>query len=120
MVSETTEAAVSSMVGRRLPVVDGKPTWPTEPGDYCGPVMGWTGDVPAVFFLKPNARDPDVPPGRRSVQHVTSPPHTFRECPDGSLEIRASISNRVVGDTTGASDDGWHGYLDEGHHWRQV
>jgi hypothetical protein len=91
-----------------------------RPGDYFGPVTGYTGDVPAVFFLKPNARDTDAPPAARSVQHVCSPPHTFRECPDGSLEIRASISNRLAGDTTGHSDDGWHGYLDEGHAWRQV
>lgn len=108
------------LVGRRLPVVDGKVTWPTEPGDYCGPVTGMTGEHPAVFFLKPNARDEDVPPRSRSVQHVTSPPHTFRECQDGSLEIRESISNLVRGDADGSSDDGWHGYLDEGHRWRQV
>jgi hypothetical protein len=109
------------MIGRRLPVVDGKPTMPTEPGDYCGPVTGFvSGDVPAVFFLKPNARDADVPARARSVQHVTSPPHTFRECGDGSLEIRNSISNLLRGDTTGQSDDGWHGYLDCGHVWRKA
>ena len=108
------------MIGRRLPVIDGKMTCPTEPGDYCGPVMGWTGDLPAVFFLKPNARDPDVPARARSLQHVTSPPHTFRECPDGSLEVRESISDKTIGDTDGSTSDGWHGYLDEGHVWRQV
>ena len=102
------------MIGRRLPVVDGKPTWPTEPGDYCGPVYGFTDDKPAVFFLKPNARDPGAPPMARSIQHVVSPPHTFRECPDGSLEIRASLS-----DVHSGGSDGWHGYLDEGHVWRQ-
>jgi hypothetical protein len=73
-----------------------------------------------VFFLKPNARDEGVPAHARSVQHVCSPPHTFRECPDGSLEIRASISNLCTGDVGGNTDDGWHGYLDEGHSWRQV
>jgi hypothetical protein len=79
--------------------------------------MGYTGDKPCVWFLKPNARDPGVPTRARSVQHVVCPPHTFRECPDGSLEIRASI-----GDTAGpgTESDGWHGYLDEGHVWRQV
>jgi hypothetical protein len=92
-----------------------------QPGDYFGPTTDFTGGgVPAVFFLKPNARDEGAPPGAHSVQHVCSPPHTFRECPDGSLEIRASISNLLRGDTTGQSDDGWHGYLDEGHVWRQV
>lgn len=91
-----------------------------QPGDYFGPVTGYTGDLPAVFFLKPNARDPDAPPRARSVQHVCSPPHSFRECPDGSLEVRPSISNLLRRDTDGHSDDGWHGWLDEGHRWRQV
>ncbi len=91
-----------------------------RPGDYFGPHVGMTGDLPAVFYLKPNARDPDAPLRARGVNHVCSPPHTFRECPDGSLEIRPSISNLLAGDTTGQSDDSWHGYLDEGHIWRQV
>jgi hypothetical protein len=104
------------MIGRRV----GSIAEIELPGDYYGPDVGYTGDLPAVFFLKPNARDEGVPPHARSVQHVCSPPHTFRECPDGSLEIRASISNLLRGDTTGQSDDGWHGYLDEGHSWRQV
>lgn len=105
------------MKGRRLPVVDGKPTMPEQPGDYCGPVLGYTADLPCVFFLKPNARDEGVPPRARSVQHVVSPPHTFRECADGSLEIRPSISNLT---SRGEYDDGWHGYLDEGHEWRRA
>lgn len=88
-----------------------------RPGDYYGPTTRYTGNKTAVFFLKPNARDDDAPPRARSLQHVTSPPHTFRECADGSLEIRASIGDTAVGDT---ESDGWHGYLDEGHVWRQV
>lgn len=95
----------------------GKMTLPEEPGDYCGPVVGYTGDLPAVFFLKPNARDDDAPRAARSLQHVESPPHTFRECPDGSLEIRPSIGTTARGSD---ESDGWHGYLDEGHVWRQV
>jgi hypothetical protein len=91
-----------------------------RPGDYFGPVTGFTGDLPAVFFLKPNARDPGVPARSRSIQHVCSPPHAFRECADGSLEIRPSISNLLRGDADGHSDDGWHGWLDEGHVWRQA
>jgi hypothetical protein len=90
------------------------------PGDYYGPIRGYTGDLEACFFLKPNARDEGAPAGARSVQHVCFPPHAYRECPDGSLEIRPSISNLLKGDPTGRSDDGWHGYLDEGHAWRQV
>lgn len=64
------------MKGRRLPVdpeynarYDGTiPFMGIErPGDYCGPVKGWTGDKPAVFFLKPNALDPDAPPIAREI-----------------------------------------------------
>lgn len=101
------------MIGRRV----GSFTEIEQPGDYFGPADNYTGGVPAVFFLKPNARDEDAPARARSVQHVCSPPHTFRECPDGSLEIRPSISNltRHGGSET---DDGWHGWLDEGHVWR--
>lgn len=91
-----------------------------HPGDYWGPVKGYTGDLEACFFLKPNARDEGVPAQARSMQHVCFPPHAYRECEDGSLEIRPSISNLLAGDVGGASDDGWHGYLDEGHVWRQV
>jgi hypothetical protein len=91
-----------------------------RPGDYFGPDGSHTHGVPAVFFLKPNSRDPGVPARSRSIQHVCSPPHVFRECPDGSLEIRESISNLLANDPSGQSDDGWHGYLDEGHIWRQV
>jgi hypothetical protein len=111
------------MIGRRLSVVDGKLTFPELPGDYCGPVYGYTSDLPAVFFLKPNARDANAPPSARSVQHVTAPPHTFRECADGSLEIRNSIGETKT-HSIGVPDidipDGWHGYLDEGHVWRKA
>lgn len=100
------------MKGRRLPLG----TMPTEPGDYMGPVTNYTNGVPAVFFLKPNARDVDAPKRARRIQHVTSPPHSFRECADGSLEIRESISDMAGG---GGESDGWHGYLDEGHVWRK-
>lgn len=107
------------MKGRRLPVVDGKMTTPTEPGDYCGPVTGYTGDLPAVFFLKPNARDEGVPARARGIGHVTSPPHTFTEEEDGTLTISASISDRTADDKAGETSDGWHGYLERGI-WRQV
>ncbi len=89
---------------------------PKQPGDYMGPIVGYTGDLPAVFFLKPNAKDPDAPRRARAISHVVSPPHTFRECPDGSLEIRPSLSDFAAG---GGDSDGWHGYLDEGHVWRK-
>lgn len=81
------------------------------PGDYCGPIMGYSGPgVPAVFFLLPNAGLESDLPARHSIDHVVSPPHRFRECPDGSLEIRESIG----------AQPRWHGYLDEGHRWRGV
>lgn len=102
------------MIGRRVPTIGGI----EQPGDYCGPITGYTGDLEACFFLKPNARDDGVPARARSMQHVCFPPHTYRECADGSLEIRPSISNLLARDQTGQTDDGWHGWLDEGHVWR--
>jgi hypothetical protein len=106
------------MKGKRLPLGE----MPKEPGDYMGPIRGYTGDLEAVFFLKPNARDPGAPPLARSIQHVTCPPHTYRECPDGSLEIRASLGDMHRshdGEKLIEVSDGWHGYLDEGHEWRK-
>jgi hypothetical protein len=78
-----------------------------EPGDYMGPVRGYTGDKEAVFFLLPCARDEGISPNLRSLHHVVSPPHVFRECSDGSLEIRASI---------GVPE--WHCWLNEGNVWQ--
>lgn len=101
----------------RLPVVDGKvtPFNLFEPGDYCGPIE-WD-ERSAVFFLLPIARDNEVPHfGARAFHHVASPPHTFRECPDGSLEIRASIGCRAIP----SGEFYWHGFLDEGHVWREA
>jgi hypothetical protein len=95
------------MIGRRVADISDL----ERPGDYCGPITGYTGpDTPAVFFLLPNARDKDAPRGQSHIHHVVSPPHVFRECPDGSLEIRQSIGAMPY----------WHGYLDEGHVWRSV
>lgn len=106
--------------GKRFAAVDGNLPWGEMddhgPGAYCGPIMGYTGDKPAVFFLKPNARDADAPKIARSMQHVTSPPHVFTEEPDGTLTISASIGDTREGST---ESDGWHGYLEHGV-WRQV
>jgi len=99
------------MIGRRLPVVSGEHPTPEQPGDYCGPVMGYTGDKPVVFFLKPNSRDTDAPRRARSVQHVCSPPHVFTEEADGTLTITPSISDKAGADSV---SDGWHGYLTKG------
>ena len=86
-----------------------------QPGDYCGPILGYSGDRPSVFFLKPNARDPDAPRSARSWQYVVSPPHTFKEEPDGSLTITPSISDK----RGNSESDGWHGYLTKGE-WHKV
>jgi hypothetical protein len=87
-------------------------------GDYTGPHPVIRGDVEekVVWFLLP------VHAGKDRFDHATEgsgvhgvyePPWTFRECPDGSLEIRASIG-------CGLQPYYWHGYLDEGNTWRQV
>lgn len=98
-------AAGDTLQGKRLPLgEDGllaDPEHQLRPGEYTGPVRGYTADKPAVFYALPNGH----------IGHVTSPPHTFHEEDDGSLTIRASILQ--VG---GAA---WHGYLERGV-WREV
>ena len=89
-----------------------------EPGDYCGPFDGYTGGKPAVFFRLPVKADDEHDPmvGLGGIRHVVSPPHVFRECPDGSLEIRESLGC----DLLPGGGYRWHGYLDAGHRWREV
>jgi hypothetical protein len=89
-------------------------------GDYCGPrdQIDGAGKVTGrgVWFLLPihaGADLYDFATEGSGLHHVTEPPWTFRECPDGSLEIRASIG-------CGNQPYYWHGYLDEGNVWRQV
>lgn len=111
------------MIGRRVQHVAGQDPFHelTRPGDYCGPVMGYTGDRAAVFFIIPEPApwDADTEGSLqfKSLAHVVSPPHVFRECPDGSLEIRESI---LVTRRGNGQEWQWHGYLDEGHNWRTV
>lgn len=92
------------MIGRRVKSFEEI----ERPGDYFGPTA-----QNLVWFLLPTARDDDAPPSARGLLHVASPPHCYRECDDGSLEIRESISDQPC-------STGWHGFLDEGHVWRQV
>lgn len=108
---------MNTSAARRIPIPDEGIAWAAvlEPGDYCGPVDDTNG-VPTVWFLLPCARDADVDPGLRSVLRVCAPPHQFRECADGSLEIRESIGVY----TRAGEPFAWHGYLDEGHVWRTV
>lgn len=89
-----------------------------QAGDYTGPhlVQYPDGDRPQVWFLLPvhhGAGKYDRPDEGSGLHGVTSPPWDFRECADGSLEIRASIG-------CGPQPYYWHGYLDEGSTWRQV
>lgn len=89
-------------------------------GDYCGPepitlAEGVRGRV--VWFLLPIHVGADVydRPTRGSGLHgVYEPPWTFRECDDGSVEIRASIACG----RHDAEGEYFHGYLDEGNIWR--
>jgi hypothetical protein len=103
----------TEMKGRRLPLLNygtkpepfvGDVNWPTEPGDYCGPVKGNTRDALAVYYLLPVARDPGTAKDGRRVHHMCIPPHRFIEEPDGSLTIRESIG----------AEPHWHGFLTEG------
>lgn len=104
------------MKARRIPVPESgdinEVIFDMEPGDYCGPVKGYTADKDAVFFVLPD--DGNLKSGDRGIHHITSPPHVFTEQPDGSLEIRESILSVIP------SGDGWHGYLDRGNVWRRV
>jgi len=89
-----------------------------RPGDYTGPhsVIYPDGSRRQVLFLLPVHHGADVfdrPDQASGLHGVTEPPWTFRECGDGSLEIRPSIG-------CGPQPYYWHGYLDEGSTWRQV
>lgn len=95
------------MIGRRIEPINEKlpPLSDFQAGDYCGPVTTYSAGVPIVFYR--------LPTSYTSFGHCASPPHKFRECNDGSLEIRESILHTSQFGT-------WHGYLDEGHNWREV
>lgn len=114
------------MIGRRVTTVADI----ERPGDYC-----LTDEVDAdgnkigrgVWFLLPTADPADpfervVDRGREEwashrhngLHRVSEPPWVFRECADGSVEIRESIACGR-GDPEG---EYFHGYLDEGHVWR--
>lgn len=109
------------MIGRRVASFDDL----ERAGDYFGPTDEVAGEdhhptgARGVWFLLPiheGADKFDRPTRGSGLHRVTEPPWTFRECPDGSLEIGGSIA-------CGRPDpegEYWHGYLDEGHVWRQV
>jgi len=109
------------VIGRRLAVPESgdiNDMYETfQPGDYCGP-------MPVVVAINSDGTKRyesgvymELPPG--PFIHITSPPWDFRECPDGSLEIGGSILTTYYDENAGKKVQ-WHGFLDEGHHWREV
>lgn len=96
------------MKGRRVEL-DGRTPYEAleRPGDYVGPLEGYTGGSPSVHFLVPFGPDDNQPEYARSLHHVASPPHQFTEGPNG-LTVTASIG-------CGPKENYyWHGYLTDG------
>lgn len=96
-------------------------------GDYATSTINDHGtSKPAVWFLLPIHQGEtrfDRPTVGSGLHMVSEPPWTIRECPDGSVEVRASIGSKwSSGDDVpeGAGPYYWHGYLDEGNVWRQL
>jgi len=88
-------------------------------GDYFGPTDEVDADGKVigrgVWFLLPIHQGGlfDFATPGSGLHRVTEPPWTFRECADGSLEIRASIA------CGRGSPDGeyFHGWLNEHSVW---
>ena len=80
------------MIGRRVDTFDDI----DRAGDYClGTIEDHGTSKRCVWFLLPihEGETKYARPTRGSAIHaVYEPPWTFRECPDGSVEIRASIA----------------------------
>lgn len=110
------------MIGRRVATVDDE-NGIERAGDYCLSSIDDHGTTKrAVWFLLPiheGATKFDRPTRGSGLHMVTEPPWTFRECADGSVEIRASIAcGRGEKDGDGQLlGEYWHGYLNEGHVW---
>lgn len=114
------------MIGRRVQSLDEL----QFPGDYVGPIHLRTAGPDGVesedpvercFFRLPVEIEDmpgPVPHHLLSVYSVAFPPHVYRECDDGSLEIRESIGCYGGGPELEVGKFIWHGYLDEGHIWR--
>jgi hypothetical protein len=106
------------VIGRRVATVEDI----ERAGDYAGPFDGTgAGGQPerSVWFLLPihEGSGPfDRPAPGSGLHRVAEPPWVFRECPDGSLEVRESIACG----RGGPDGEYWHGYLDEGHSWRRA
>lgn len=113
------------MIGRRIQHVPGTDPYTEleQPGDYLLALdepYAYQGR-PSVWFIVPVPLQPPIEDDNPTVQKLkrvamcASPPHTFRECADGSLEIRASL---LVTQRWAGTERTWHGFLDEGHVWR--
>lgn len=105
------------MIGRRVATMDDL----ERAGDYCLTSIDDHGTIKRrLLFLLPTHEGEtlyDRPTEGSGLHGITEPPWTFRECDDGSIEVRASI---LSGRTDERPEGYWHGYLDEGHVWRQV
>lgn len=95
-----------------------------RPGDYyLGTAEAAGKGVSHMWFLLPIHEGEDKydrPTPGSGVCAIKSPPWTFRECGDGSIEVRPSIQ---MWDSENSNPDAvevWHGFLDEGHQWRRV
>lgn len=88
-----------------------------QAGDYYGPTdeVDQEGNVTGrgVWFLLPIHEFERVTEGS-GLHRVSEPPWSFRECADGSLEIRASI---LCGRTDERPEGYFHGFLNEGNVW---
>lgn len=112
---------MSTFTGRRVDTFDDI----ERAGDYCLDQVEYKGEVKrCVWFLLPIHEGEtlyDRPTRGSGLHAVYEPPWVFRECPDGSVEIRESIAcGRHDKDPVTKEPLGeyWHGYLDEGHSWR--
>lgn len=100
------------MIGRRVGSVEEI----TQPGDYYLNEHGTAGaDDRALWFWLPK-NDPNRFEGIPQLNRITEPPWVFRECADGSIEVRESI---LTYESTPEAEPFWHGYLDEGNNWRE-
>lgn len=104
------------MIGRRVATFDDI----EQAGDYCLDEINDHGTSKrCVWFLLPihqGATKYERPTRGSGIHMITEPPWVFRECEDGSVEIRESIAcgrHEPEGEY-------WHGYLDRAHVWRQV
>lgn len=108
-------AAGDITIGRRVRTIDELEL----PGDYFynpGAEPDGAGHI-SLWFILPTAKSADhwaEPRSPHNGRHrIASPIWTIMEHEDGSVSAQPSIG-------LGAQPYYWHGYLDEGHRWREV